>query len=560
MKVKEGTLWSILNARPLEVPPFQRRYAWKERNFAQLWEDIEAVLEGRRKHHFMCTVVFQQNGPSRLTVIDGQQRLITFMIILRVLYDVALLREQTKAHPVKRFFENKVKCFLSPSRQDRAAFDSLLDSPKLLDKSPDHRHFKECYDFFFARVDGYMQRTVGQKKALFDRVYAAIVEKMGFVRILLADDDDTHAIFETINNSGVPLTAADLARNLILSRGKTEADQARLNETYWEPLEAMFTSCVNGRTKSARKIEVQTILPEFLRCVLVVERKRHVGSTELFRELRLYFQPKELENNLRVMTEHAQMFCRLLNPDREPNRLVRAQLDRLLDLRMTTYHPVLLVLFRAYKTKAFSAPNLVKAMQYIESFIVRRAFNSKVSRDLPKVFAKIATELSTAKRCASLHENLSALLSNNGWPDNEVFSACFRSTPIYAQAPAAARLVLIRLEQAHKNANELNLDGSIHIEHIFPQSPNSADWDADLTDLKKRLHVIGNLTLSEKSNNQSLGNRCFAQKRDGANGYARSPYWLSNTLKKKKTWTGADVDARGGTLLKDALKLWPHVG
>lgn len=557
--VKETTLGALLKKYTFAVPAFQRRYAWRERNFTQLWEDIETVLEGQRKRHFMCTVVFQRNKGARLTVIDGQQRLITFTIVLKVLYDISLRSTQTQGLPIKGIFSKKVKQFIEPSLHDRAALSSLLDDRRLLDKSVESKGFKECYDFFSQHIERYLANSTGQVQTKFSRVYEAIVEKMVFVEILLADGDDTHAIFETINNSGVPLTAADLARNLVLSRGKTESEQVRLNREYWEPLEHKFSESVSGRTKSVRKIEAQAVLPDFLRAVLVVEKHKYISATDLFRELRSYFQPRELEDKLATLLDHAEIFCLFLNPAREKRKVVREQLVRLLDLRMTTYRPVLLVLFRGCSTLNFSAKHLVIAMQYIESFIVRRAFNSKVSRDLPKVFAKIAIELNAEMRGDRLLGRLSSLLANNGWPTNAEFDACFLATPIYAQAPATARFVLIRLEHDQKNANELNLDNSIHIEHIFPQSPKSDEWDLkSIPDLKKLLHVVGNLTLSEKTNNQSLSNQGFTQKLNGEKGYKRSPYWLSNSLKDSKTWTATQVDQRGHKLLRIAKKLWPH--
>ena len=151
---------------------------------------------------------------------------------------------------------------------------------------------------------------------------------------------------------------------------------------------------------------------------------------------------------------------------------MQQQLLRLLDLKMTTYNPLLLVLFRASKNDGFKAADLVHAMRYIESFIVRRAFNSKVSRDLPKTFAYVAVQLALEKRGDRLLRHLIKLLVEKDWPTDKDFTPCFLSTPIYKNARETARFALLSLERLGSNGHEVKTDKSIQIEHVFPQRPN----------------------------------------------------------------------------------------
>lgn len=522
----------------------------------QLWEDIKEVIDGSRKRHFMGTVVFQPDG-ANLSVIDGQQRLATFTIMLKVLHDLSNEYAPLKKKTIEKLLTPKGQPFLIPSLYDRSAFATLLDNPILLKKS-EHKCVKDCYDFFSTEIRSYITTGTGQNPTKFAKIYAALVEKMVFIEILLADDDDTHAIFETINYAGVPLTSADLARNFVLSQAKNDIEQDRLNKTYWQPLETKLTESLSGNSK-IRKVELQKILPEFLRAVLVVEKKKYISSTDLFRVLRAYFRSGNIEEKLQILLVHATEYCKFLNPSLESRKSLQSQLLRLLDLRMTTYNPVLLVLFRSNVNGGIKTNDLVRALQYIESFIVRRAFNSKVSRDLPKVFARIASPLSLEQHGDNLLPLLTRLLREARWPDDTVFKPCFLSTPIYTNAPATARFALLSLERHNQNtnANEQNLDSTIQIEHVFPKSPKLDDWDSkEMPDLKKRLHVMGNLTLTQ--NNQSLSNNCFNEKKSGKNGYKKSPYWLTKTLIKFKDWTKVEIDKRGEQLLREALKIWPY--
>lgn len=75
------------------IPVYQRNYDWSEANCIRLLEDIENIIETGEKH-FLGTIVFMvaRSGGFALqeyTIIDGQQRLTTLMIMLKALSVVA---------------------------------------------------------------------------------------------------------------------------------------------------------------------------------------------------------------------------------------------------------------------------------------------------------------------------------------------------------------------------------------------------------------------------------------------------------------------------------------
>lgn len=555
MYVYERNLTDLLLAKKKAyiVPAFQRRYAWKTPNFSQLWEDITEVIDGSRKRHFMGTVVFESAG-AKQTVIDGQQRLLTLSIILKVLHTLSIEFAPHNTKQIVKFLSLSGHPRIKPSLNDRAAFDMMLDNPALLNKS-DHSVVKGGFEYFHSTISNYINTVSGQKPTHFKKIYEAVTGKLIFVEIVLSSEDDTHAIFETINYSGVPLTAADLARNFVLSRAKSDAEQLRLHNEYWQPLEEALRSALSG-TSGAKKAELEKILPEFLRAVLVVEKGKYIGASDLFRELRAYFRQGLLEPKLKTLLIYASDYCKILKPSLEKRPALQKRLMALLDLKMTTYNPVLLVLFRSNAKKLTSTPDLVRSIQYLESFVVRRAFNSKVSRDLPKVFARVAGSLSNSASKLPLATVLAQLLAKEKWPTDADFRPCFLSSPIYATAPATARFALLSLERTHQASRERVLDRTIQIEHIFPQGAKLADWDSkDVPDLKKRLHMIGNLTLT--GYNSKLSNNAFSEKLRGTDGYRKSPYWLTKTLATCDGWTKVEIDKRATQLFKQALKLWP---
>lgn len=555
MKAEKRTIENLLglrNKRVFIVPPFQRRYAWKQVNFQQLWEDMTNIMDGTGKKHFMGTLVFKPDSRNgHFLIIDGQQRLATFTIILTGLRELSHKYASAKTKEIEARLRIKGNPRFKPSLHDHDAFDYLLDHAEGLQKVR-HKQVKAGYEFFKDGIQNYIENTKGKKRSHFNNFLETILRKMLFVEIVLAGDDDAHAIFESINYAGVPLTQADLARNFILSLVRNGEKQQELYKTYWKPLEDKIEESISGNNVRAKNAEFQKILRDFLRAVLVVEKRKYISTTDLFRELRSFFHSGDVEEKLEMFLNQAEQYCKFINPEREHRRKLRSQLQRLADLKMTTYYPVLLVLYGSLEKEEITSKDLEHAMQYIESFVVRRAFNSKVSRDLNQVFARIAKELieETGKKKV---KNLTKILKNEKWPDDDHFKTCFVSSPIYTTAPATARFALESIERNKSADKELQMDKSIQIEHVFPQEAKMGDWGPnDLSDLKKNLHVMGNLTLT--AYNPKLGNHGYKQKKKV---YKKSPYWLTKVISGYDTWTKAEIERRGVKLLKVAMKIWP---
>src|SRR3569833_1888049 len=91
-KSQTENLSSILKGNKFIIPTNQRKYSWTESERKALWKDIEESSKDKM-NHFVGTLSFKQNKAVGLSsemtyeVIDGQQRLTTFFILLSVLID-----------------------------------------------------------------------------------------------------------------------------------------------------------------------------------------------------------------------------------------------------------------------------------------------------------------------------------------------------------------------------------------------------------------------------------------------------------------------------------------
>ena len=112
MKAVEARLFDFLKNSPqFMIPIYQRTYSWTERECLQLWEDI--IRTGNHDEvpaHFVGSIVYVEKGlyqvteTSPLLVIDGQQRLTTFSLLIE-----ALARALGDAEPIKNFSASKLR-------------------------------------------------------------------------------------------------------------------------------------------------------------------------------------------------------------------------------------------------------------------------------------------------------------------------------------------------------------------------------------------------------------------------------------------------------------------
>lgn len=68
-----------------EIPIYQRNYAWEKDEITALVQDVYHALQKKSKTYYIGTLVSFDKGDSVYEIIDGQQRLTTIYLILKVL-------------------------------------------------------------------------------------------------------------------------------------------------------------------------------------------------------------------------------------------------------------------------------------------------------------------------------------------------------------------------------------------------------------------------------------------------------------------------------------------
>ena len=78
-----SALFSAANEQ-FVIPPYQRRYSWRERQIRELIDDINLIdqLDTHLFGSIVCLTGHHVAGVNKLELVDGQQRLTTIIILL----------------------------------------------------------------------------------------------------------------------------------------------------------------------------------------------------------------------------------------------------------------------------------------------------------------------------------------------------------------------------------------------------------------------------------------------------------------------------------------------
>lgn len=94
---KDGNTITDIN---LVIPNYQRPYKWTAKNAIQLLDDIIDAKNENKETYRVGTLILHQEGESTYNIVDGQQRTITFSLLLKALGVVDSIKflEQTLAN------------------------------------------------------------------------------------------------------------------------------------------------------------------------------------------------------------------------------------------------------------------------------------------------------------------------------------------------------------------------------------------------------------------------------------------------------------------------------
>ena len=121
------------------IPVYQRNYTWAaEREVKQYFDDLQSVLKGDYKNHFMGIIIYLEKAidfsSREFSIIDGQQRLTTTFLIIYAIKqmlvncnDTEKVKQLEGQYLTNPYHNDKIKYKLKPLVSDDDVYRCIVE-------------------------------------------------------------------------------------------------------------------------------------------------------------------------------------------------------------------------------------------------------------------------------------------------------------------------------------------------------------------------------------------------------------------------------------------------
>ena len=236
-------------------------------------------------------------------------------------------------------------------------------------------------------------------------------------------------IFETLNDRGTQLEAADLVKNLLFRRAEAaSADVQKLYDTYWAPFDATY-----WRSKRTTGRITRSRLDVFLSHWITMQTRKEVTVQNLFAEFERWTRasgstPSDAFAELARYGSVYQSFDDIPRHTPEGRFFYRLEV-----LQNTTVMPLLLFLY-GLGPAVLSDEQRLRAIRALDSYVVRRDILKLPTKDYNNIF-RLVLAAAAANPGHADDAVIGALQAGSGinqrWPDDDEFIRALNEEPLY---------------------------------------------------------------------------------------------------------------------------------
>ena len=558
------------------IPEYQREYVWGDEQVEQLLSDLlNAYNADSNKAYFLGTIVTYDTGNGYFEVIDGQQRLTTFYMLLcavkniykekgvnpaaieQLIYSAVLTKTGTQYKYHLQLQYEEASTYLEIIAGNEKTPQSLTQSGKRL---------FAAYD----TITDFLTAQFLETNELMEFVFF-LLNQSSFVRIETGDINDALKIFETINQRGKGLDSMDLLKNMVF-RQVSRDDFGKLNEQ-WKHI-----------TGTLEKIDEKPL--RFLRYFIMANYDTSSETDGILREDQIYswlsknnrqceYEEKPFEF-VKKMQTNVELYTQYRFP--ADNADGNQHLKNIPMLAGNSYRLHLMLMLAASKMDRAA---LAKFECILESVVYYSVINKITASQIERTFVSWCKDI----RSVSSVDDLDAFVQKSAIPAVESWKknneSMFMMLGLNSMQQYRIKFILGKIT-AYVDALQLSdtigdmtpyLSSSIEIEHIMPQTCRSVeDYGLSEEEYRYYLNKLGNLTLLENGINKSIHNAPYEEK---IKEYKKSKFYLTSSISELvpqgkntatnrtnallsswQTWNKDSIDERQRMLYKLSEMIW----
>lgn len=489
------------------IPEYQRSYVWETDNISELLEDLFYAFENKPENdYFLGSLVLKRTDNKEFPeyeVLDGQQRLTTFFIMMAVLRDlIDDSKNKTTIH--SKIYQEKDELEGIPERT-RITYKIRDNVDEFIKKyiieyngTSQEEHLiriKNENNISLSHMANaiLVMREILKHKADLPKFVGYIFSKALFIYVSTSNTEDAFRMFTILNDRGIPLTNADILKSQNIGVLSNEREIKKYAEL-WEDIEGKHGDGFDR-------------FLQFIRSILIKEKARANLLEEFTEKIYKVGIIEKGKDSFELIRQYNEIYEKLidLQDDNLSNKFKNLISIMKIGLRSEDWIPPLLHYFKKFNYHRLE--EFLTLLEYkfagdwicgVTPTIRLDAMNNILKKiDAVKDTDDIFNDKDIFK--VDIIELRNAINGN-------VYKKQF------------SKHLLLKLEYLMCD-DTVHLSGYryITVEHVLPQNPKAdSKWCMDFTDEEREIwtNKLANLVLISKKKNSSLSNSDFKEKKE----------------------------------------------
>ncbi|WP_120940905.1 DUF262 domain-containing protein [Helicobacter pylori] len=485
-----------------QIPIYQRPYQWTEENCEKLLDDLFFNYEDDRESDYFCgslvLILISEDSKKAKTydIVDGQQRLSTFILLAKVL---AVLYSERLTEESKDYLQESL--ITKYGKKDRLNFNAIGFNSK--------KDFQYALTSFNDAPIGnnknnYLKNAVCLKNYLRKKEIENINDfiewlylKVVFITIICPDADKALRIFNVLNARGLALNATDIFKGELLKHAKEHE-----REEFVSRWNALSQKC------SDNDLTMETLFSWYLTYLNPVTSMKNMEERLADQFERLNKPPLEY---LKGIENFYNAYCEVLEmKDRHAHLLSYKDDDHLCVILCAS-------ILHHYSPQDIEALKELLVKFYYQNWVAEQTEPKKQTN------CNIIKALKEKQSVESIASIVKKYLDDDNNKITQNFREKLKDDHLYEKHKKASKnswlrpiLILVEYFISDDPRPKRIEKNDFHVEHILPQKPDpSSQWVKDFSEEERKLytHSLANLTLLGGKKNSQASNLDFKDKK-----------------------------------------------
>jgi uncharacterized protein with ParB-like and HNH nuclease domain len=592
------------------IPDYQRGYSWGNKQLSDIFEDIINAENSGDHYTGLITVAETTGGSESWTelnpvfVIDGQQRLTTLIILIKVLIEKAKILGMNDINSipitgiVSRYLykinsnNENLKASILEYGSDPAS-DEFFKS-KILEISQVRENVNTAYtrlmrravEFFKNEIKNYSQSDIS-------KLFTTVTSKLIFNLYNVKENKEVNMIFESMNYRGKGLSILELLKNrLMYITEKLPSTVNAERETLREHIKKAWKKIYEWLGKNELLNDDDFLRDHWIMYLKGSDAKRKSLEGDLLNDIfltkRIFSKERTLKYDftdkyiisLSDAVEHWYYIKYPEQAKKEYDERVIHELLRIKRIGYTHVRPLILALLMREKS-GNETEKVIKVLKKSEEYIFKViSLTGKSVNTGDSMFYRLAKKLNDNPEfideiCSEIDDGIQEYFNIAKFFEdiNELFS---KPQGLYSEGFYKWDYIYyflfeydLYLKERGGAGREINWDDYIDdkgdyesIEHIYPKTDSKECWQKVFekynADQKRWLKgSLGNLLPLSKARNSARRNDCFTRKKNNGEG---DGYYNGSHSEAEvnliNEWNAQEILNRGMNMLKFMENRW----